>query len=136
MAEVPTVTGMVEADELGTTLIHEHLRNRDEAVDSQWPTVALSVKEEKPYEVPPDQIFEIARITSDAVEIRREQPVGLAGLQQLQSSAKPGRDHALCLATSRQRHSAPLKCAGVNHCSNGQVVHVSGTHQPLPPGGS
>jgi hypothetical protein len=83
-----------------------------------------------------DQIFEIARITSDAVEIQREQPVGLAGLQQLQSSAKPGRDHALCLATSRQRHSAPLKCAGVNHCSNGQVVHVSGTHQPLPPGGS
>jgi phosphotriesterase-related protein len=60
MAEVPTVTGMVEADELGTTLIHEHLRNRDEAVDSQWPTVAFSVKEEKPYEVPPDQIFEIA----------------------------------------------------------------------------
>ena len=60
MTQVATVTGMVEADELGTTLIHEHLLNRDEGVQRQWPTTAVSVKEDKPYEVAPDQVFEIA----------------------------------------------------------------------------
>jgi phosphotriesterase-related protein len=59
MAQVPTVTGMVEADQLGTTLIHEHLRNSDEAVHNQWP-IAGAVKEDKPYEVAPEQVFEIA----------------------------------------------------------------------------
>ena len=55
MAQVPTVTGMVEADQLGTTLIHEHLRNADEAVSNQWPHVG-AVKEDKPHEVPPEQV--------------------------------------------------------------------------------
>ena len=50
MAQVSTVTGMVEAEELGTTLIHEHLRNQDEAVHNQWPQ-AGAVKEEPPQEV-------------------------------------------------------------------------------------
>src|SRR3954449_9576848 len=59
MAQVPTVTGMVEAEDLGTTLIHEHLRNADEAVQSQWPIVG-AVKEDPPYEVAPEQVFEIA----------------------------------------------------------------------------
>jgi phosphotriesterase-related protein len=59
MARVPTVTGMVEADQLGTTLIHEHLRNADEAVRAQWPFVG-AVKEEEPHEVGPEQVFEIA----------------------------------------------------------------------------
>jgi phosphotriesterase-related protein len=36
-ASVETVTGLVDAGELGTTLIHEHLRTRDEAVHVQWP---------------------------------------------------------------------------------------------------
>jgi phosphotriesterase-related protein len=36
-ASVETVTGPVDAGELGTTLIHEHLRTRDEAVHVQWP---------------------------------------------------------------------------------------------------
>ena len=59
MAQVPTVTGMVEADELGTTLIHEHLRNADEAVRNQWPHVG-AVKEEAPHEVSADQVYDIA----------------------------------------------------------------------------
>jgi phosphotriesterase-related protein len=59
MGQVPTVTGMVDADQLGTTLIHEHLRNSDEAVHDQWP-IAGAVKEDQPYEVSPDEIFEIA----------------------------------------------------------------------------
>jgi phosphotriesterase-related protein len=37
MATVQTVTGPLDASELGTTLIHEHLRTRDEAVFVQWP---------------------------------------------------------------------------------------------------
>src|SRR5689334_3018259 len=59
MAQVSTVTGMVEADQLGTTLIHEHLRNSDEAVLSQWPN-AVAVKEDPPYEVSGEQTYEIA----------------------------------------------------------------------------
>jgi phosphotriesterase-related protein len=70
MARVSTVTGMVEAEELGTTLIHEHLRNCDEAVRNQWPTSAVSVKEEEPYEVAPGGDFEIAvREARAAVEL-------------------------------------------------------------------
>jgi phosphotriesterase-related protein len=69
MAQVPTVTGIVEADQLGTTLIHEHLRNSDEAVHNQWPIVG-AVKEDKPHEVQPEQIFEIAvREANAAVDL-------------------------------------------------------------------
>jgi phosphotriesterase-related protein len=69
MAQVQTVTGPIEAEELGTTLIHEHLRNADEAVRNQWPIVG-AVKEDKPFEVPPDQVFDIAvREAKAAVEL-------------------------------------------------------------------
>jgi phosphotriesterase-related protein len=37
MAQVQTVQGPVDADELGTVLIHEHVRFRDEAVAANWP---------------------------------------------------------------------------------------------------
>lgn len=37
MATVQTVQGPVDAEELGTTLIHEHVRARDEAVAENWP---------------------------------------------------------------------------------------------------
>ena len=40
MATVETVTGPIEASELGTTLIHEHLMARDEGVAAQWPDFA------------------------------------------------------------------------------------------------
>jgi phosphotriesterase-related protein len=59
MARVETVTGALEAEQLGTTLIHEHLRNRDEAVHDQWPN-AGAAKEEAPYEVAPGEDLEIA----------------------------------------------------------------------------
>ena len=42
MATVETVTGPIDADQLGTTLIHEHLRTRDEAVHAQWPQAKAS----------------------------------------------------------------------------------------------
>src|SRR4029079_16686246 len=69
MAQVQTWTGPIEAEELGTTLIHEHLRNADEAVRNQWP-IAGAVKEDKPYEVAPEQVFDIAvREAKAAVEL-------------------------------------------------------------------
>src|SRR6266540_4310767 len=69
MAQVETVTGLIEADQLGTTLIHEHLRNRDEAVHEQWPS-AVAVKEDQPYEVPPGDDLQIAfREAKSAVDL-------------------------------------------------------------------
>jgi len=38
MPSVETVQGAVEAQELGLTLVHEHVRFRDEAVAVQWPS--------------------------------------------------------------------------------------------------
>ena len=39
MESVNTVTGDIDADELGLTLIHEHFYSSDEAVTVQWPHV-------------------------------------------------------------------------------------------------
>ena len=60
MAQVQTVTGPIEAEQLGTTLIHEHLRNRDEAVEVQWPMYAETAEEEPPHAVAPGGHYEIA----------------------------------------------------------------------------
>ncbi len=38
MSKVETVQGAIDAQQLGVTLIHEHLRFRDEAVAEEWPT--------------------------------------------------------------------------------------------------
>ena len=37
MPDVQTVQGAVDAGELGTVLVHEHVRFRDEAVAAEWP---------------------------------------------------------------------------------------------------
>jgi phosphotriesterase-related protein len=37
MADVQTVQGPIDAEQLGLTLVHEHVRFRDEAVVEQWP---------------------------------------------------------------------------------------------------
>jgi phosphotriesterase-related protein len=69
MAQVQTVTGTVDADQLGTTLIHEHLRNSDEAVHNQWPQ-AGAAKEEAPHEVAAGEDFDIAvREAKAAIEL-------------------------------------------------------------------
>jgi phosphotriesterase-related protein len=59
MPQVETVTGPIEADQLGTTLIHEHLRTQDEAVHDQWPDVGTA-QEDEPHAVPPGGDHEIA----------------------------------------------------------------------------
>src|SRR5439155_4383306 len=69
MPQVQTVQGAVEAEELGTTLIHEHLRVWDEAVHDQWPS-AGTVGEEPPHEVKPGDDYEVAvREARAAVEL-------------------------------------------------------------------
>jgi phosphotriesterase-related protein len=46
MAMVETVEGPVDAGDLGTVLVHEHVRFRDEAVAEQWPRCYDSGAEE------------------------------------------------------------------------------------------
>jgi phosphotriesterase-related protein len=60
MPTVETVTGSVDASELGTTLVHEHLQARDEAVLAQWPHARTIAEEEPLREVDSDGAFEIA----------------------------------------------------------------------------
>jgi phosphotriesterase-related protein len=52
MATIETVTGPIDAAGLGTTLVHEHLLTRDEAVHAQWPD-AGTIREEPPFAVAP-----------------------------------------------------------------------------------
>jgi phosphotriesterase-related protein len=59
MDRVETVRGPIEAGELGTTLIHEHLRVWDEAVHDQWPR-AETAKEDEPHGVGPGEDYEVA----------------------------------------------------------------------------
>ena len=50
MATIETVTGPIDAGDLGFTLIHEHLRCQDEAVVAQWPD-RVTLSEEEPFAV-------------------------------------------------------------------------------------
>ncbi len=61
MATVETVTGPIDASELGTTLIHEHLQARDEGVRDQWPHFnTVGIDGNDPVEVGPDGVFDQA----------------------------------------------------------------------------
>ena len=68
MATVETVTGPVDAAELGFTLIHEHLRCHDEAVWAQWPD-RVTIKDEEPYAVGGDGYDEALVAARRAVEL-------------------------------------------------------------------
>src|SRR5437763_9688654 len=57
MATVETVGGRIDAEELGTVLIHEHFFSSDEAVSVQWPHVREHERE-----------FELARESAEAVK--------------------------------------------------------------------
>src|SRR5688572_20746959 len=60
MPTVESVTGPIDAGELGTTLVHEHLLARDEAVIAQWPHVATVAADPEPVAVEPDRVFDVA----------------------------------------------------------------------------
>ena len=57
---VETVTGPIDADQLGTTLIHEHLIYRDEAVALWWPHVGSVVPVDRPEPAAPAELHEAA----------------------------------------------------------------------------
>src|SRR5947208_5664478 len=67
MANVETVTGPIDADELGTTLIHEHLVFRDEAVLAEWPHAGTVKESEPPVNVDEEGAFEAALESARAV---------------------------------------------------------------------
>jgi phosphotriesterase-related protein len=69
MATIETVTGAIEADELGTTLIHEHLMTRDEAVHVQWPN-APTLGGDPPRAVEPGGEYRMAvEAANSAIEL-------------------------------------------------------------------
>jgi phosphotriesterase-related protein len=69
MAQVQTVTGPIDAEQLGRTLIHEHLRTRDEAVHEQWPS-AGTTKEDEPLFRPAGRRVRVAvREAKAAIEL-------------------------------------------------------------------
>jgi phosphotriesterase-related protein len=59
VAQVETVTGPIDAGDLGPTLVHEHLLVRDEAVLAQWPH-AGTAREEEPHRVEPGDELDVA----------------------------------------------------------------------------
>jgi phosphotriesterase-related protein len=67
MATVETVTGPIDADQLGTTLIHEHLVFRDEAVLAQWPHAGTVRESEPPENVDEDGAYQAALESARAV---------------------------------------------------------------------
>jgi phosphotriesterase-related protein len=70
MGEVETVGGAIDAEQLGTTLAHEHLQARDEAVYAQWPGAQTIAEEEPLREVDADGAYEVAaRLAGRLVEL-------------------------------------------------------------------
>ena len=67
MATVETVTGPVDVEELGTTLIHEHLLFRDEAVHAEWPHAGTVKESEPPEAVDEEGAFQAALESARAV---------------------------------------------------------------------
>jgi phosphotriesterase-related protein len=71
MATVETVTGPIDAGELGTTLIHEHLQARDEAVREQWPHLpTVGWRDGEAVEIPEDGVYDASvKATAEIVEL-------------------------------------------------------------------
>ena len=107
MPAVETVTGSVDAEELGTTLIHEHLQARDEAVFAQWPHMRTIAEEEPLHEVDADGAFEIAaRLAARLVEL---------GVRTIcdPSAMFLGRDVAFMRRVSEQTSLQVVPCTGI-----------------------
>jgi len=106
MATVETVTGPIDAGELGTTLIHEHLITRDEAVHAQWPEAGT-------FGGIPERAVEAAGVLGAALESGRA-AVELG----VRTIADPtamflGRDVALMRETCEQTGLQVVPCTGI-----------------------
>jgi phosphotriesterase-related protein len=107
MATVETVTGPVEADQLGTTLIHEHLIYRDEAVATWWPHVGSVVPVDPPRACGPDELHAVAMESARAVVERGVrticEPTGMFG----------GRDVGFSRRVSEEAGLQVVPCTGI-----------------------
>jgi phosphotriesterase-related protein len=92
MATVETVTGPVDAEQLGTTLVHEHLIYRDEAVATWWPHVGSVVPVDPPRACGPDELFDVAVENARAVADRGGnticEPTGMFGGRDVEFSRR------------------------------------------------
>jgi phosphotriesterase-related protein len=108
MATVHTVTGPVDAAELGTTLVHEHLQARDEGVRDQWPHVAtVGIEGDEPVAVGPDAVQD------QAVEAARE--IVQLGVKTIcdPSCLFLGRDIGLMRAVAEVSGLQVVPCTGI-----------------------
>jgi phosphotriesterase-related protein len=107
MATVDTVTGPVDAEQLGTTLVHEHLIYRDEAVATWWPHVGSVVPVDPPRACGPEELFDVAVESARAVADRGGQticePTGMFG----------GRDVAFSRRVSEATGVQVVPCTGI-----------------------
>jgi phosphotriesterase-related protein len=106
MAQVQTVTGPVEASELGETLIHEHLMSRDEAILVQFPHMG-TVREEP-----------IEHVTSPGAEDVAAEFMAAAVDRGVQTVVEPscmylGRDVALMKRVSLKTGIQIVPCTGI-----------------------
>jgi phosphotriesterase-related protein len=99
MATVETVTGPIDADQLGTTLVHEHLIYRDEAVALWWPHVGSVVPADPPRACGPDELHEVAMESARAVVERGVkticEPTGMFGGRDVGFSRRVSEDSGL-----------------------------------------
>jgi phosphotriesterase-related protein len=104
---VETVTGPVDADDLGTTLIHEHLIFRDEAVLAQWPHAGTVRETEPPENVDEDGAYqaavEAARAAVDRGVKTIAEPTGMFG----------GRDVRFSRRVSEETGLQVVPCTGI-----------------------
>ncbi len=107
MATVETVTGPIDADQLGTTLVHEHLIYRDEAVAAWWPHIGSVAPLDPPRECGPDELHDVAMLSARAVVDRGVkticEPTGLFG----------GRDVRFSRRVSEESGLQVVPCTGI-----------------------
>jgi phosphotriesterase-related protein len=105
-ASVETVTGPIDASELGTTLIHEHLIYRDEAVTYHWPHLETLAPKE-PFRFGQDAEYGLALESARAVLDRGVrtlvEPTGMFG----------GRDVAFSRRVAAETGLQVVPCTGI-----------------------
>lgn len=106
MAQVETVTGPIEASELGTTLIHEHLLARDEGLLFQFPQLGTTAGDPV-RAVPSDGAEEVARECASAVVDRGVRTICDPSAMFL------GRDVALMRRVSEATGLQVVPCTGI-----------------------
>jgi phosphotriesterase-related protein len=107
MATVQTVTGPIDAHQLGTTLVHEHLIYRDEAVAIWWPHVGSVVEADPPRVAGPEDLHgaavDCARAALDRGVKTICEPTGMFG----------GRDVLFSRRVSEETGVQVVPCTGI-----------------------